>query len=210
MASGTRTKSKSAPSRLVLSDVHVDHPCKECYLCKEKHVVYTHPMKWKNQSLVAFVRDVEPSVGTNSCICRTCRADIASGQRDPDNYHPRWSQLSQLTHKLCEVPGCVTHACRSTKLGDRELLSDILNCTAATTSGQTNLCGSHYRVLHKELNPGQYQRNCAICASPINPPSCRTCSEHEIISLATSKSTLTSPALCHPTQEYAWPATDTI
>jgi hypothetical protein len=87
MASGTRMKSTSAPppSRLVFSDVHTDHPCKECFLCKEIQVVYTHPIKWKKRSLVAFIRDIEPSVEADSCICRNCRVDLASGQRDPDN-----------------------------------------------------------------------------------------------------------------------------
>ena len=83
MASGIRRK--SAPSRLVISDVHSDSPCQECILCKSKQHVYTHPLKWKDQSLFTYLRDIEPEmfIDATACICRNCKADLANGKKRP-------------------------------------------------------------------------------------------------------------------------------
>ena len=123
MASGTRRKSASTPSRLVFSDVHIGTPCSECFLRKENQAVYTHPAKWKNQAMLAFVQAIEPDIKAEACICRNCRDNIAGGYKDPLNYHPRWLRQSRIASMLCEVPHCDALACRTTKLGTRELLS---------------------------------------------------------------------------------------
>ncbi len=205
MASGTRrVNSESEP--LVFSDVHAGHPCIECFLCKESPVVYTHPVKWKNDSLFTFVKGIRPDIMPQSCICRNCRDNLAGGQKDPTNYHPRWIQRTDT--KLCEVPECDKPASRSTKLGDRALLSTLFNCSD-TASDQTNLCSSHYRVLHRELNPGNYQWNCIVCSTPVRASSYRTCSEREIFQSHLrehtdfSGSITTTDKLCMPCYRYS-------
>ena len=130
MATGTRMTAKRVPTPSILSDAHPDHPChQQCFLCKEQKVVYTHPTKWKKPELFSFLRAMEPAVEEDSCICQNCRDNIARGQRDPTKFHPRWIQQSQPQpeNQICEVSGCNEPACRNTKLGDRELLRDLMN-----------------------------------------------------------------------------------
>lgn len=180
MASGT-TRRNSAPSRLVFSDVHSGSPCKECFLCKEKQPVYTHAMKWKDQSLLTYLRDIEPemSIDARTCICRNCRLDLANGQRDSANYHPRWAPKTQCDD-TCEVPNCEDPACRSTKLGTKELLRDLFNCQPKNEV-ETKLCSKHYLELYKKLHPDKYQFNCAVCSAPVKSSSSfRPCAAPEI------------------------------
>ena len=149
MASGIRRK--SAPSRLVISDVHSDSPCQECILCKSKQHVNTHPLKWKDQSLFTYLRDIEPEmfIVATACICRNCKADLANGKKDPAHYHPRWTART-LCDTPCEVPNCEDPACRSTKLGTRELLSDLFNCQPQNM-GEVKLCSKIADLLPDNL-----------------------------------------------------------
>ena len=147
MASGIRRK--SAPSRLVISDVHSDSPCQECILCKSKQHVYTHPLKWKDQSLFTYLRDIEPemSIDATACICRNCKADLANGKKDPAHYHPWWTARTPCDTP-CEVPNYEDPACRSTKQGPGSYLStsltanpktwEKLSCAANTTLSCTS------------------------------------------------------------------------
>ena len=166
MASGIRRK--SAPSRLVISDVHSDSPCQECILCKSKQHVYTHPLKWKDQSLFTYLRDIEPEmfIDATACICRNCKADLANGKKDPAHYHPRWTARTPRDTP-CEVPNCEDPACRSTKLGTRELL---INCQPQNM-GEVKLCSKHYVELYKQLHPDHYKFNCMLCSVPIKASS---------------------------------------
>ena len=154
-------------------------------LCKEKSVIYTHPIKWKNQSLISFLRELEPdlNIGPEAYICRNCRDDLGTGQKNVENYQPRWVRKSfTCNNTACEVPGCDQPAARATKLGTREEIGRILNCTPLDGEGhpQTKLCNDHYRALHKKLNPDNYQWKCAACSTAIKGSNyCKflTCSE---------------------------------
>ena len=83
-------RASSVPSRLVFSNVHKGRPCTNCLLCKDKQPQYTHPIKWKNQALLTFLKTLEPelNIAPDACICRNCRDSISSGQRNPDSYNP--------------------------------------------------------------------------------------------------------------------------
>ena len=65
---------------------------------------------------------------------------------------------------------------------NREAVSEILKCTPVLDMNQeeTDLCSKHYRMLHKELDPISYQKNCAVCSSTITGSSSFRCSEPEI------------------------------
>ena len=171
MAFGIRRK--SAPSRLVISDVHSDSPCQECILCKNKHV-YTHPLKWKNQSLFTYLRDIEPEmfIDATACICRNCKADLANGKKTlPITTHGGQLGLRVTHHvRYLIVKTPPPPPCRSTKLGTRELLSDLFNCQPQNM-GEVKLCNKHYVELYKQLHPDHYKFNCMLCSVPIKASS---------------------------------------
>ena len=70
----------------------------------------------------------------------------------------------------CEVPNCEDPTCRSTKLGIRELLSDLFNCQPQNM-GEVKLCSKHYVELYKQLHPDHYKFNCMLCSVPIKASS---------------------------------------
>ena len=164
MSSKTRQKSKSLPARLVTSDVHPGRSCSECILCSECCLQYTHPIRWKNKEMYAFLNgNVTISVSEDSCICRNCRENIRTGMKNPEMYTPRWAKHSMII-KLCSVSTCNEKAIKPTKLASFESIENTLGCTIQRTGEDAiPLCNTHYRTLHRELNPSQYQRKCTTC-----------------------------------------------
>ena len=108
MATGTR---RSLPPP-VYSDVHKGRPCMECYLCKQTQAIYTHPIKWKNQTLLSLLKDLEPDldISPDTCICRNCHDSLCSGQ-GTENFQPRWTRLASCSSKICEVATRMYQAC---------------------------------------------------------------------------------------------------
>lgn len=153
------------------SDVHKGRSCTCCLLCKEIYMQYTHPIKWKNTELLAFLQAIEPelSVTPDACICRNCRNSLSSGLRNPEGYKPRWLRVGTARGTMeCEVPGCATPAYRCTRLASKEDISRHLHCAVlGTTGNNTNLCDEHYRALHRHTRPESYQRRCAVCLTAI-------------------------------------------
>ena len=176
----TRRSGDSVPAREVLSDAHVGRPCLECFLCKDVQLVYSHPIKWKNPSLLPFLRSLEPTLQLqgDTCICRNCRSDLCNGLKDPNNFHPRWKRQVRSSSQLCEVPQCNEPACINTKLGSQESINEILKFSPQDPT-QTSLCNRHYRTLHRDLKPENYQLKCGVCNTAIRGTSYRTCIEHD-------------------------------
>ena len=190
MASGSSTRRKSR-TRLVFSSVHENRPCSDCTLCKETYVQYTHPVRWKNQDLVIFLKSMEPhlSIQQESCICRNCHESLRKGQKDPENFSPRWRK--EHTHHMCaecEVASCSEPVSRSTQLASRDEISDFLQCTldirsANSKTTTTDLCDKYYRAVQKKLNPTNYQWRCVVCSAGIrgsNYSSFRSCCDPEL------------------------------
>ena len=142
-------------------------------------------MMWKNADLLTFLLAIEPelSVAPDACICRNCRDSLSSGHRNPDHFQPRWSRVGASSSVLeCEVPGCTKPACRCTQLASKEEIRCHLQCGPLTDrSGKdTNLCDQHYRDLHKQTNPENYQWKCAVCSIAVrgsNYHKFRACAE---------------------------------
>ena len=182
-----REQQEKRTSRSVFSDVHKGRPCTACTLCKEKSIQYTHPLKWKDEGLISFLHAIEPdlNIPADACICRNCRDSLSNGRKHPDNYRPRWLKVSTGIMKKCDVPGCIEHALRCTKLATREEIRQHLQCPPLTSPDkmETDLCNKHYRILHKQVNPSSYQWKCAVCSVAIrgsNYHNFRACSEPEL------------------------------
>ena len=62
-------------------------------------------------------------------------------------------------------------------------IGDILNCLPLNNEGHTDikLCNQHYRMLHRQLRPENYQWKCGICSSTIKGFNYRTCPEPELL-----------------------------
>ena len=156
-------------------------------LHQEKHLQYTHPVKWKNTALLPFLQGIESElvVAPDACTCRNCRDSLSTGLRNPDTYQPRWLRVgTSSTRTECEVPGCAELASRCTRLAEKEKIRQYLQCAAFENieSSDTNLCNKHYRALHKHINPVSYQWKCAVCSIAIrgsNYHNFRTCAEPE-------------------------------
>ena len=172
----------------IFSDAHKGRPCTSCVLCKENSLQYTHPVKWKDASLGKFLQSIQPdlNVPLDACICRKCRDNLSAGQKNPDNYHPRWATgHAQAIVSTCEVSGCIEAACRQTKLASREEIQKYLQCPplANLPNDKTSLCDMHYRLLHKRMNPASYQLKCAVCSIAIrgsNYRNFRACAEPQL------------------------------
>lgn len=183
MESGTRRRSQT---RLVFSEVHESS---NCTLCKETYVQYTHPIKWKNQELLTFLKSTEPdlTIHPDSCICRNCSDSLQKVQKDPQNFCPRWRKERSI-HTKCEVASCSEPVSKSTQLASREEVSRYLECSLNERSSDSNsmithLCDKHYRSLQKKLNPENYQWKCVVCSTGIrgsNYSNFRACSEPEL------------------------------
>ena len=179
---------KEITNSLDFSAVHENRPCTNCILCKETYTHYTHPVKWKNQDLITFLKCIEPhlNIQHDSCICRNCRADLSKGQEDPENFFPRWKK-EHKHETTCEVFECNEPVSKSTSLACREEIEEYLKCPLKCTSADikattTHLCDKHYRCLQKELNPENYQWKCVVCSAAIrgsNYSNFRACSEPE-------------------------------
>lgn len=123
---------------------------------------------WKTPTLVTFLKELKPSITVegDTCICRNCHDDLARGHKNPSGYHPRWWKR-QAPNVACKVPGCRESCmCRTATMGGKDLLHKLFDYVPKN-SGQTYLCCTHYRVLHRTLNPSQYQLRCAACSSAI-------------------------------------------
>ncbi len=146
MESGTRRRSQTC---LVFSDVHESRPCTNCNLCKEIYVQYTHPVNWKNKDLLTFLRSIEPdlTIQPDSCICRNCNDNLRKGQKDPENFRPRWRK-ERSTHMMCEISDCNEPVSKTTQLASREEVSERLECSltqnVTSNSTSTHLCAKHY------------------------------------------------------------------
>lgn len=156
----------------VYSEVHRGIPCNSCILCKETYPVYTHPILWKTNTLLDFLKGIEPqlNVSTKSCICRHCRDSLLCGLKNPGQYHPRWKQHTNTTTE-CQVPSCDEPASRHTQMADKEAIQFHLKCGPLSNNDSTtgtSLCDKHYRALHKEVKPSSYQWKCAVCSMHIN------------------------------------------
>ena len=145
MESGPGTQ-RISQTHLVFSDVHENRPCTSCTLCKETYVQYTHPVKWKNQDLLTFLRSIEPdlTIKPDSCICRNCN----------DN------QKEHSIHMMCGVSNCNEPVSRNTQLTRREEVSKYLECSLDarsidSNSMSTHLCDKHYRSLQKKNKPSK-------------------------------------------------------
>ena len=168
MASGSSARRKSQ-THLVFSNVHENRACSDCTLCKEMYVQYTHPVRWKNQDLVTFLKAIEPHLSIQeSCICRSCHESLRKGQKDPENFLPRWrKELNPYKCAECEVASCSEPVSRSTQLVSRDKISESSECTLDTRPANSNptstdLCDKHYRALQKKLNPENYQWRCVV------------------------------------------------
>ena len=168
MASGSSARSKSR-TRLVFSSVHENRPCSDCTLCKETYVQYTHPVRWKNQDLVIFLKCIEPHLSIQQ-ESRSCHESLRKGQKDPENFSPRWrKEPNHHTCAECEVASCSEPVSRSTQLASRDKISESLQCTldirpANSKSTSTDVCDTHYRALQKKL---KYQWRCVACSAGI-------------------------------------------
>ena len=85
-------------------------------------------------------------------------------------FHPRWHKSSNS--KDCQLEGCTEKASRLTRLANHEDIEKLLKLSLKVVSGPsdntvTHLCDSHYRALHKELNPQSYQNKCVTCGLAI-------------------------------------------
>ena len=119
--SGTRR----SQTHLVFSDVHETDTAPTA-LSVRKHVQYAHPVRWKNPDLLTFLRSIEPdlSIQPDSCIWRNCNDNLRKGQKDPENFRPRW-QKERNTHMVCEVFNCNEPVSKSTQLANREEVENI-------------------------------------------------------------------------------------
>ena len=155
----------------MFSDVHEKRSCTSCVLCNEAHTKYTHPNKWKNPDTFQFLITVQEKfpgchkVSPDSCICYNCRDSLRNGMKDPDHYSPRW--IKKSTEVKC-LPECEQMASINTKLVDRNEVVRILGSQPpiesheTRTSEPTPLCETHYRTLHKILQPQNYQWQCSV------------------------------------------------
>ena len=162
----TKWKTRSLPASIdVYSDVHMDRKCTPCKLCGESNSKYTHPATWKSKELLILLRQIEPDmiIQQDSCICRNCRESLRSGLNSPTEFHPRWHKSSSSND--CQLEGCTEKASRLTSLANHADIERLLKLSLKVVPGPSNstvthLCDSHYRALHKELNPRSYQSNC--------------------------------------------------
>ena len=76
------------------------------------------------------------------------------------------------TSKDCQLEGCTEKASRLTRLANHADIEKLLKLSFKVVSGPfdntvTHLCNSHYRALHKELNPKSNQNKCVTCGLAI-------------------------------------------
>lgn len=89
----------------------------------------------------------------------------------PDSYSPRW--IKKSTEVKCCLYECEEMATINSKLVGRNEVFKILGSQPqlesheARTSEPTPLCETHYRTLHKILQPQNYQRHCSTCGMGI-------------------------------------------
>ena len=114
-----------------------------------------------------------------SCICQNCRDSLSSGQKDPENYHPRWKRPNVTFCVKCQAV-LNLHV----RVPDYQTGKKLLTCTCVHNKHtSTHLCDMHYRSLHKALNPANYQWKCVVCLIGINGSNYsnfRACSEPEL------------------------------
>ena len=135
---------KEITNSLIFSAVHENRPCTNCILCKETYTHYTHPVKWKNQDLIAFLKCIEPhlNIQHDSCICRNCRADLSKGQEDPENFFSKWKKKHKH-ETTCEVFECNEPVSKSTSLACREEIKEYLKCPQKCTSADIKATTTH-------------------------------------------------------------------
>jgi len=181
--SKSRTRS-GEQLRQVTSAIHKGRPCNPCHLCKQGNLSkYVHPKSWKNEELLGQLRRYEPDldIQPDTCICRLCRDDI--GKINDENFTPRWRKNNN-NKMLCIVPECNQVSSKTTKLVDHSTLCSLLHidlsmCTL-NKDGGFPLCGDHYGILYRQLNP--FQHNCKTCNKVLHDISkARKCPNPSII-----------------------------
>ena len=98
-----RTRSGGTQLRQVTSSIHPGQPCQPCILCNQgNHSKYFHPKTWKDDTLVARLKQyVEPDIDIkpDSCICRSCRDDV--NKIDNPSFTPRWRKSKTTCNASC-------------------------------------------------------------------------------------------------------------
>ena len=176
MESGTRRRSQT---RLVFSDVHENRPCTNCTLCKETYVQYAHPVRWKNPDLLTFLRSIEPDlpIQPDSCICRNCNDNLRKGQKDPENFCPRWRK-ERSTHTICEVSDCNEPVSKSTQLASREEVGKHLECSLNARFDDSNsMYGGPEGHSRLHISCSIVLRDCTLAIRTSNLQSLRTLCE---------------------------------
>ena len=112
-------------TREVTCSVHPCRPCSACILCKQKNLSkYFHPKTWKNRASIDKLRELEPNIQLDSCICRQCKDDVH--KLSQSGFIPRWIKKSS-PHEHCCVPECANPAQKVTKLVNNEQLCKIFS-----------------------------------------------------------------------------------
>ena len=123
-------------------------------------------------------------IQVDSCICHNCRINLKSGLDNPIEFQPWWKKYSNS--KECQVEGCTEKASRLTRLPTHREIEKLLQSPLKPTTGSSNdtttlLCDGHYRTLHKEISPQNYQNKCITCGLVIRTTCTRHCPNPDYI-----------------------------
>ena len=70
-----------------------------------------------------------------------------------------------------EVLQCTANSSRNTTITSREHINSIFSLSPSDRyTTHTNLCDTHYRILHRHLNPQSYNYKCITCGLSLQRP----------------------------------------